>query len=267
MAIYTCFKNIVNEIVKRVVKIFPDSLKAYLLRVTYEDFYSQKNELYEIMSTEVVLRNLKKNGFSPVSIIDCGAYVGSWTRMIKDIFPSSKVLLIEANPEKEINLQKVQSEYPQTVDYAISLLGAENRTNMKFYKMEMGSSILAEQSNIPRDILVLPMKTLDEIASEKGFLNADFIKIDVQGYEIEVIKGATKVLKNAELILLEVSFLQYNKDAPLFGEVVNFMNSLGFIVYDIGTLLRWGTDSILLQGDLIFIKKDSTLRPKYFHFK
>ena len=261
-------KNMIKEMIKWIMKILPRSLSGYTLRVLLEEsYFCRKSGFTELIITEGVLRSHKENGFSPAAIIDCGAYIGEWTRMIKNIYPSSKVLMIEANPEKEINLQAVQGEYPQTVDYAVSLLGAENRTNVKFYKMESGSSILEEQSSAPRDILLLPMKTLDEIADEKGFSDAAFIKIDVQGYEIEVLKGATKILKRAELVLLEVSFIQYNKGSPLIGDVVNFMSDHGFAVYDIGDLARWGTDSTLVQGDLFFIKQDSTRRPKYFDFK
>jgi FkbM family methyltransferase len=264
----TFFENVIKGLEKKAMKILPDSLKRRLLRVLLKELcLSRKGSFRVIMNTEWSLRNLKESGFSPEAIIDCGAYVGDWTRMIKNIFQNSKVLMVEANPEKEKSLQEVQAEYPQETDYAISLLGAENRMNARFFKMETGSSVFEEQSNVPRDILLLPMKTLDEVATEKGFLGSSLIKLDVQGYEIEVLKGATRVLERAELVLLEVSLLQYNKDAPLFGEVVHFMNSRGFVVYDFGALVRWGADNTLLQADLFFVKKDSALRPQFFDFQ
>jgi FkbM family methyltransferase len=261
-----CFQHLIKWLEQKAMKIIPDSLKRKILRVLLKElFLSRKSGLKAILNTEWSLRNLKENGFFPDAIIDCGAYVGDWTRMIKKIFPNSKVLMVEANPEKETNIQEVQSEYPQTVSYAISLLGAENRMEARFYKMETGSSVFEEQSNVPRDVLLLPMKTLDEVALEKHFLDSTFIKLDVQGYELEVLKGAKEILKKAKLVLLEVSFLQYNKSAPLFGEVVNFMNIHGFVVYDLGTLVRWGVDNTLLQADIFFIKQDSPLRREFFN--
>jgi len=270
MTIRRHLKNFIKEMVRRASRFSPNSFKRLLLQILSEEsyFFAQAGVKESLgASTEWVLKNLKNNGFSPATIIDAGAHVGDWTRMIKKIFPKAQVLMIEASPKKEIYLQTVRKEYPQSVDYAISLLGAESRTGVEFYEMGTGSSILQEQSNIPRDVLLLPMKTLDTVSEEKGFPEASFVKLDVQGYEIEVLRGAIKILQRATLVLLEVSFLQYNKDAPLIGEVVNFMNAHGFAVYDIGTLMRWGPDNTLLQGDLIFIKQDSPLRHKFFDFK
>lgn len=267
MSIGTHFKGFVKQTIEKAIKRFPDSLRNQLMRALLEELYfSRKAPLRKILCTEWPLRVLKENGFSPAMIIDCGAYIGNWTREIKSIFPDARVLMLEADPEKETDLKKVQNEYPHTVDYAISLLGAEERVDVTFHKMRAGSSVLEEQSNAPRNIVRLSMTTLDKVACEKGFSDTTFIKLDVQGYELEVLKGATNLLDKAHIVLLEVSFLQYNKGAPLIDEVMAFMKYHGFVVYDIGELVRWGTNNMLLQGDLIFIKHDSALRPGFFRF-
>lgn len=213
-----------------------------------------------------VLRNLKKKGVAPHTIIDCGAYDGQWALTFKKIFPRSKILMIEANPDEEKNLQKIKSRHPATMDYAIALLGEYSNRRATFYQMGTGSSIFEEQSNIPRKALTLTTKTLDEVVSEKKIHGVDFVKLDVQGYELEVLKGAGQTLKNVEIILMEAAFLEYNKGAPLVSDVVYFMNDLGFIIYDIGTIFRWSEDSALLQADLIFVKRDSPLRFRFFNY-
>jgi FkbM family methyltransferase len=87
--------------------------------------------------------------------------------------------------------------------------------------METGSSVLAELTNVPREKIYLDMITLDQIAANHTELGQNILlKLDVQGYELEVLKGAEKVLQSTELVCMEVSLLNYNSGAPLMPEVI-----------------------------------------------
>src|SRR3989338_719853 len=99
---------------------------------------------------EWCMRNLKRKGFYPKAIVDIGAYVGMWTIQINKIFPDSYILMIEAQPDKEACLKKVKDKFPSSVDYIINLVGSRNQDAMEFFQMGTGSSVLEEQSNVPR---------------------------------------------------------------------------------------------------------------------
>jgi FkbM family methyltransferase len=227
-------------------------------------FGTGKSPKADIPDTERSLVLLRNKGFNPKTIIDCGAYVGRWTEMARKIFPDAAFLMLEANPAKERRLKEVKEAAPATTRYAIAVIGAESRPSVKFYQMESGSSVFEEQSAVSRNVIESPMRTLDEIVLEKNLSDVQFIKLDVQGYELEILKGASKSLETTLAVLMEVSFLQYNKGAPLFAEVIPFMNERGFVVYDIGSLVRWQGDDSLLQADLLFVRKDSPFRPARF---
>ena len=64
------------------------------------------------------------------------------------------------------------------------------------------------------------------------------LKLDVQGFELEVLRGSRIALDAAEFVLLEVSTLNYNRGAPLVAEVLDFMNQRGFVLFDIADLSR-----------------------------
>jgi hypothetical protein len=64
----------------------------------------------------------------------------------------------------------------------------------------------------------------------------------------------------AKAVLLEVSFLNIYKDAPLAAEVIAFMEANNFVVYDICTLMRRPFDKALFQSDFLFLRKDFHLR-------
>ena len=59
---------------------------------------------------------------------------------------------------------------------------------------------------------------------------------------------------------MEVSLHNYNKDAPLFDKIMTYMDNKDYKLYDIFDLKRLGeTNSILIQFDCVFVKKDSDL--------
>ena len=63
-----------------------------------------------------------------------------------------------------------------------------------------------------------------------------------------------------EIIILEVSLHNYNKNSPLFNDVMTYMNNKGFRLYDLFDLKRLGdNESFLIQSDCIFVRNNSNL--------
>lgn len=145
------------------------------------------------------------------------------------------------------------------IQYKIGLLGEFPNEKVKFFEMETGSSIYEEQTRFPRKVKYLQMNTLDNIVQEYELKGTCFIKLDVQGSELDVLKGATSILKKTEFLLLEISTLNYNKDAPIFSEVIQFLDSLNFILFDICDERR-NKQKVLFQVDLLFVNNKSPIR-------
>lgn len=80
----------------------------------------------------------------------------------------------------------------------------------------------------------------------------------MQGFEIEVLKGASAVLASASFVLLEVNLMPYNRGAPLLAKVILWMDARGYRVHDVFDLTR-RADGVMLQVDLLFVRKDSEL--------
>jgi len=208
------------------------------------------------------LANLAANGFAPRTVIDVGAWIGDWTEHAHPILPAADFLMVEANPLKQEGLQAVAARLGSRVRLRMALLGPEARKEVPFYAMEAGSSVLPEDTGFDRNLLALPMTTLDEVTGAPALQGPVLLKVDVQGYELEVLRGGGKTLAASEVVLLEVSLLEYNQGAPLMPDVVAFMNSAGFLPYDVCGQFRRESDAALCQVDIMFVRRDSPLRAR-----
>jgi FkbM family methyltransferase len=211
-----------------------------------------------VPSQELSFLNIRKLGFSPKYCLDIGAYEGTWTHEFKKIFPSCGVLMIEGQTEKSPFLVKIQNEY-KDVDFKIALLGA-NDEEVTFNIYETASSVLTEHHDTNAKTESRKLITLDCLLMAENTIPSDFIKIDTQGYELEILKGAEKTLAFAEFVLLEVSFLDIYVKCPLVADVLVFMKARGFVVYDICSIMRRPLDGALFQSDFLFVKETSIFR-------
>ncbi len=209
------------------------------------------------------LLSLRDEGVSLTDVVDCGAFIGNWTRLCRQVFPDANVLMIEAQPRWAGTLEHFAAANAPGIRFASALLGPEPAESVDFFVLDdpgggTGSSVLSENSNVPRRSIKLAMTTLDRVIEGQEFSPPQLIKLDVQGYELEVLKGGASALASAEFVLLEVSVWQYNENSPLIDEVVAFMSEAGFATYDLFDINR-RPDGTLLQLDVLFIRKDSSL--------
>lgn len=196
-----------------------------------------------------------KNYFTPTKILDIGANVGQFYNEIKQIFPHSYYFLVEGNEKCEVAIKELN------VDYSICLL-SDKIKNVKFYTRTYedrctGNSIYREKTPFFDDEQITVLKkettTLDVLFGDKQF---DLIKIDVQGSEIDIINGGIDLIKKSKGILMEVSLVEYNENAPTKEFVYNFMENLNFYPAErIGDINHPITHT-LIQQDILFINKE-----------
>ena len=194
-----------------------------------------------------VLRD--KHNFYPFRILDIGAHFGDWSRTIKSIYPNSEVLSIEANPNCTTRLSRINP------NYLISFLGKEEGET-QFYINNAnpyctGASAYLEQTHYYKTptSITLPIITLDSLNQQ-----FDFIKMDVQGAELDIIKGGLNTIQNATILQLELAMLDYNQGAPKASEIISYLYNLGFDLFDIGSFYFW--DDKLNQSDMLFVNRE-----------
>lgn len=212
------------------------------------------------------MEDVKALGFKPKQVIDVGAYNGCWSRHILPVFPDSKYHLIEPQVELESELKEACTELPH---FSYTLAGCSS---------EIGELILTTLGNkdgstftIAKDDAliqsgkqkIVPVVTIDQLI-EKGVIDIpDVIKADVQGLELDVLRGAKKALGKTELIILECSLFPFGSETapfPLVREVIDFMHKEGYEVYSFTNFARRPYDNALGQCDICFALSDGFFR-------
>lgn len=200
--------------------------------------------------------SLKKieNYFIPNSILDIGANIGQFYSEIKNIFPDSYYYLVEGNENCEPVLKTL------SVDYSICLL-SDFEKEVDFYVREVepvctGNSIYRENTSFYNDDQIViekkQTKTLSTLLGEKTF---DLIKLDVQGSEIDIINGGLELFRNAKAVLMEVSLVEYNQNAPTKEFVYQYMEDIGFSPVEIIGNINHPLTHELIQQDVLFLNK------------
>ena len=211
---------------------------------------------------EQAYRRLAASGYAPASIVDVGAHDGNWTKLARRLFPDARIMMIEPLTSKAESLNALANSLEKT-QFVNALLGAEAGQTVTFYEAGTGSSVHREQSNVEFKETPLQTSTLDDVA---GHLDGPiFLKLDVQGAELEVLEGGHNTLSRADLVQLEVALLPYNEGAPTFLQLMQYMDDHGFVPFDVAGMIR-PTGAELVQVDMLFVPARSPMRPIRFFF-
>lgn len=257
----TMIRQLKTTLIRGLRRWLPARCKSFLFRASFavmdEAQQYDFRQRYGMASMEWSVCNLARLGFQPEVILDVGAYEGEWTQLVGAVFPSARILMVEAQTGKEGLLAGIAAASGGRIASRIALLGPEAKQAVDFYEMELGSSVLRERCNAPSRKVTRPMTTLDAVVRETAMERVDFLKLDVQGYELEVLSGGPQTLAQAEVVLLEVSLLEVIEGAPLMPRVLDYMKERGFAPYDICTFMRRPLDRALCQVDMIFVRERS----------
>lgn len=212
------------------------------------------------------LQQIKKVGFTPTMVIDVGASIGTFTRQCYRIFPDSRYLLVEPLKENREYLDKVTKTISKA-EYVLAAATAESgKVTLNVHEDFVGSSIYLEKEinldGVPRSV---PAITLDDICRNRGIPGPYLIKVDVQGAELNVLSGAREVLNKTEYLILEVSLFQFVKGGPQLYDIITFMKSYGFVIYDILGGHYRPLDGALAQVDMVFVKEDGKFRKYHIY--
>jgi FkbM family methyltransferase len=180
------------------------------------------------------LIKLKNEGFEPRVIYDIGACVLHWTNEAQRIWDRAEYVVFEAMDSSEFLYKE------RGLKYHMGVLSDVSGKEVDFYQNDVhpgGNSYYKENEEVNPETVNyfneshrrrLKTVTVDAVRRLKQLPDPDMIKMDVQGAELDVLKGAVETLSTVKHVILELQAVEYNKGAPLKDAVIDYMDSQGF---------------------------------------
>lgn len=176
----------------------------------------------------------------------------------KPLMPHTRFYLFEAMAKHESALRR--SGEP----YALAVLDAEDGAEKTFYESAAyppgtGDSLYLERTSAYAGEALVSSRhrtsRLDSLVAARSWPLPDFMKLDTQGSELDILRGAPRCLAHAKGLQIECNVRRYNEGAPLLPEVVAFAEAAGFRLYDVAQM-HFDAHHQLLQLDLIFVRRE-----------
>jgi FkbM family methyltransferase len=203
-----------------------------------------------------VLQNLRFQGYAPRTMLDVGAHIGTFTFGFLQVFPDCVPTMVEPNPHCQDDLARLPFERHAVA--ASNEAGVAEMFLTKEWLQSTGSSLYREDTAFFRDEVVIreevPKVRLDDLFAGRRF---DFVKIDTQGAELDVLEGGETVLRQADYILVEVSMVEYNLGGAKAEAVFAKLAAMGFRCSEVTDFHRLSgvQEGNLLQMDFLFERR------------
>jgi len=243
-------RNIIIASTKNIGRLSNKLLKKIGLEIrSYPDFDTKRRMK--------IMRHYKIN-----TLFDIGANHGQYSKNMREMGYTGEIISFEPLNSAFSELEKVSSRSKNWIVNNYALGNKNTKSTINVAGNSYSSSILEMLPNhlnsAPESEYIaqqeINIKTLDSIY--KSFCTPKknvMIKIDTQGYEKNVLEGATKSLKNIKIIQLEMSLLPLYESEVLFIEMIGYLEKKGFQLFSLENGFADPLTGRLLQVDGIFV--------------
>lgn len=214
------------------------------------------------LTSFVLLKNLKFFALTSRAkqitvIIDVGANIGQFSHMARYCWPGAEIFAFEPDYSSfcQLNNNHGSDCYVKSYNYAIG--SSQGQLSLNIGQTTTQNSLLKEFGKVSNETRLVSVETLDNLFCEaKIFSECEsdilLLKIDVQGYELEVLKGSVRFLERVDFVLVEVSLSNLFQDGAKIDEVWQFMTKNRFVYHSIIDFYQDKQSKRILQMDILF---------------
>jgi len=243
------------EIVVKIRRLFRDALNRILERVAGLRLYSVRAHGREDWF------DVKKSGCRIETVFDVGANIGQSAHKFRSAFPGARIYCFEPVSTLFKELRRSVADDAQ-VECVKSALGSVQSIGRIYLTDHATTSSLIEPE-FSRGFEDVEIDTIDKFVGARGIQGIDLLKIDAEGYDLEVLKGADRLLSShaVSFVLVEVGFHPGDDRHVLFDDVRALLMARGFHVYGIyDQNLEWSGESRLRFANVCFANSAAITR-------
>lgn len=201
-----------------------------------------------------ILRNLDCR-----SVIDIGANRGQFALVARHNFPKAKIISFEPLPQPAALFRRVFAADDETVLHVAAVGPKSEQCSMHVSGRDDSSSLLPisslQEEIFPGtsevgkiDVLVAP---LDTFIDEYDIITPAMLKLDVQGFELDALRGCESLLSKFEWVYCECSFVELYSGQKLAADVIDWLSNKGFQIKGIYNS-TYNNNGQIVQADFIF---------------
>ena len=206
--------------------------------------------MFKMLNLEVLA---KKYNLKFKDIAHIGAHSGKEVNVYKKLSPYSKVYLFEPQSKLFKILKSNFEDDKQILLYNIALGSTQKEIKINISSKNTGTSSILKSDllkNYYPEIEFdssesVKMRTFDSLSLN----NVNFMSVDTQGYELEVLLGSVESLKNIDYLIIEINRKTLYENSPLISDIDKFLSEFEFVRL---ATMYWGNDCI--WGDAFFIR-------------
>jgi FkbM family methyltransferase len=202
----------------------------------------------------------------PVFVVDGGAHDGATARRVLEIFPNARVAAFEPVGESFDALSTVATEHGGVLPVRAALGDRVGTIDINVNKNLLTCSVLTptdrgmqyygEMYELDHTERV-PLTTIDAWAAERGVEQIDILKLDLQGYELAALRGATRALETSIIaVYSEAQFLPEYEGAATFTDIDLFLREHGFSLHQIHEVWKKGYEQQCSYCNALWVRSD-----------
>ena len=182
-----------------------------------------------------MLQALRALDVDPKTVIDAGANIGQFARAAAETFPHARIIAFEPLPDVAETMRANLRDTPRVEVRAAALGPSDGTIALRRNQYSPASSVLRLRSDAAAAFdlaeqgeVEVPLARLDTAMKGEVLEAPVLLKLDLQGYELEALRGASETLARTQHVLLEIGLQPTYEEEPTFEDVYAFLTSAGF---------------------------------------
>lgn len=197
------------------------------------------------------------------TVVDVGANRGQFSLVARTCFPDARIYAFEPLHEPAEKYRRVLFGKDTNVVLRECAIGRGRETKVIHVSNADDSSSLLPIGDMQthlfpetreKETREVQVYSLDEMLSPGDILPPALLKIDVQGFELDVLHGCESLLPDFSWVYVECSFVELYEGQALADEVINFLHGHGFVLRGVYNLF-YDSSGKAIQGDFLFERK------------